>query len=259
VLVRNFCKHPLRVLGRGLWLGGAFLFAALDYAATVALCKKTSRNVACGLWLQRNSRRVLRPVHTELHVTGPIPKSGLLVCNHLSYLDILVIAAITPAVFVSKSEVKRWPVFGWFARIAGTIFVQREKRGDVARTTNEMQAALDAGLLLVLFPEGTSSSGETVLPFRSSLLEPAAKSTHLLHVGYINYSLADGDVVEEVYYWRDMTLFPHLLNLLSKRQLSVRITFAPAQEKSADRKQLALDLHAQVLRLKEDRGHGKEK
>ena len=251
MLARNLCKHPLRVFGRGLWLCGALLFAALDYAGTVALCKKAARNTARGLWLQQNSRRVLRIIRTEIHVTGLIPKSGLLVCNHLSYLDILAIAAITPATFVSKYEIKHWPVFGWFARIAGTIFVQREKRGDVARTTNEMQAALDAGLLLVLFPEGGVSNGETVLLFKSSLLEPAAKSTHPLHVGYINYALTDGDVVEEVYYWRDMTLFPHLLNLLSKRELSVSITFAPAQEKSPDRKQLAQKLHAQVLRLKE--------
>lgn len=233
-----------------MWLCAALLLAAIDYVGTIAFGRKDSRGLARGLWLQRNSRRVLRVIRTDLRVNGPIPKSGLLVCNHLSYLDILTIAAITPTVFVSKHEVKHWPVFGWFARIAGTIFVQREKRGDVARTNNEMQAALEAGALLVLFPEGGSSNGETVLPFKSSLFEPAVKSSHPLHIGYINYALTDGNVVEEIYYWRDMTLLPHMLNLLSKRQLSVRITFAPAPEKSTDRKQLAKTLHAQVLRLK---------
>jgi len=254
VLARNFCKHPLRMTGRGLWLCGAFLFAALDYVVTVAFGKKERRSTARGLWLQRNSRRVLRVVRTQIRIGGPVPKRGLLVCNHLSYLDILVIAATAPASFVSKSEIRHWPVFGWFARIAGTIFVRREKRSDVTRAASEMKAALEAGLLLVLFAEGMSSNGETVLPFKSSLLEPAAKSTHPLQVGYINYAIEDGDVVEEVYYWRDMTLLPHLLNLLSKRRLSARVVFAPVPEAKMGRKELARKLHAEVLGLKNGMG-----
>jgi len=172
-----------------------------------------------------------------------------LVCNHLSYLDILVLAAKTPAVFVAKREVKLWPVFGWFARLAGTLFVNREKRTQVAQATAELEQTLDSGALVVLFPEGTSSDGRTVLPFKSALLAPATRSCRPLFAGYICYELDDGDVREEVCYWKDMTLLPHLVNLLSKRAPRVFVRFSQLQHSTTDRKELARQLHSEVLRL----------
>jgi len=201
-------------------------------------------------WLQGVCRRALRVFKASLHVTGPIPSSGLLVCNHLSYLDILVLGATTPCVFVSKCEVRRWPVFGWFASLAGTLFLRREKRSDVARMTREMRRVLDEGALVVLFPEGTSSDGSKVLPFKSSLLEPAIRQPHALSAGFIEYALSDGDVAEEVCYWKDMTLLPHLLNLISKGGLTARLRFAELRHAEGDRKQLARLLHSEVVRLK---------
>src|SRR6185436_7426012 len=108
---------------------------------------------------------VLRLLAADIGSDGPCPRDGLLVSNHLSYLDILVLATLTPAVFVSKSEVKNWPVFGWFARMAGTIFLQRTRRADVVRISEEITTVLRGGHLVVLFPEGTSSNGRQVLPF----------------------------------------------------------------------------------------------
>ena len=206
--------------------------------------------MARAAWLQRSSRRVLRIFGTETCVVGRIPGNGLLVCNHLSYLDILILAALTPSRFVAKSEVKNWPVFGWFAHLAGTIFVERSKRSQAARAAEEIRVALGEGPLLVLFPEGTSSGGETVLPFKSSLLEPAARHLHALTVGLIAYELADGTVSEEVCYWKDMTLVPHLLNFLSKRTLQAFVHFSEAPQETTDRKVLARRLHSEVVRLK---------
>jgi 1-acyl-sn-glycerol-3-phosphate acyltransferase len=97
----------------------------------------------------------------------------LLVANHLSYLDIVLLSSLTPCVFVAKNEVKDWPVFGWFARLAGTVFVDRNDRRDAARANELIRSALREGALVVLFPEGTSSNGSTVLPFKSSLLQAA--------------------------------------------------------------------------------------
>ena len=90
------------------------------------------------------------------------------------------------ALFVAKHEVKSWPVFGWFSKMGGTLFVDRERRTSVGETTNEIQSALDQGALVVLFPEGTSSDGKTVLPFKSSLLEPATRQSNPLFAGSIN-------------------------------------------------------------------------
>jgi 1-acyl-sn-glycerol-3-phosphate acyltransferase len=168
----------------------------------------------------------------------------------LSYLDIIVLATLAPCVFVAKHEVKHWPVFGWFATLAGTVFVHRERRTQAGQSVEKIGAALQTGVLVVLFPEGTSSGGETVLPFKSALLEPAARKPHSLTAGWLHYELADGDASEEVCYWKDMTLVPHLINLCSKRAVQASVHFTQLREGNADRKLLARQLHAEVLRMK---------
>jgi len=243
-------RHPVRVLFRLLWLIAEFTLAALNYARWCGLAKKCPASQRAA-WLRHSSRRMLRIFRTEIKTGGSIPKSGLLVSNHLSYVDILVIASITPAMFVAKREVKSWPVFGFFAKLAGTVFVDRERRTRVGQTTGEIETALNEGALVVLFPEGTSSNGETVLPFKSSLLEPAARQTHALFAGHIQYAIEDGDVGEEVCYWKDMTLVPHLINLLSKRAIKAEVRFTQLRAGSTDRKELAKQLHSEILRLKE--------
>jgi len=247
--MKGLFRHPVRVAYRLPWLMTEFALAALNYA------RWCGRNAPAGkraLWLQKSSRRVLRVLSTEICASGSVPKSGLLVSNHLSYLDILVIASITPAMFVAKREVKSWPVFGFFAKLAGTLFVDRERRTRVGQTTGEIDAALKEGALVVLFPEGTSSDGKTVLPFRSSLLEPATHQTNALFASHIQYQLEDGDVGEEVCYWRDEhTLVPHLMNLLAKKNVRAEVRFMQLRESSTDRKELAKQLHSEILRLKE--------
>ena len=173
-----------------------------------------------------------------------------MVSNHLSYLDILILSALTPALFVAKREVRAWPVFGWFGILAGTIFVDRERRARVLESTRVLEAVLNSGALVVLFPEGTSSDGHDVLPFKSTLLQPIASSRHAVSASAIAYSLRDGDVEEEVCYWKDMTLLPHVLNLLSKEGITARVRFSQVQPGDTDRRALAKRLHAEVVTLK---------
>jgi 1-acyl-sn-glycerol-3-phosphate acyltransferase len=248
--MKSWLKHPLRVTGRLVCLGGELLLAAINYAIQCAFCAQDSLPAARAMWLQNSSHRLLRVFGIETQFTGDIPSSGLLVCNHLSYLDILVLSACAPCVFVAKREVKHWPVFGWSAKLAGTVFVHREQRAQAVQTVDEIEATLQTGVVVVLFPEGTSSGGETVLPFKSSLLEPAARQTHSLTAGLLQYELGDGDVSEEVCYWKDMTLVPHLINLCSKSAVQASVHFNHLREGNADRKQLARQLRAEVLRMK---------
>jgi 1-acyl-sn-glycerol-3-phosphate acyltransferase len=248
--VKSIFQHPLRVTGRLLWLCVELLIAAITYACRRITWSQDALPTMRRQWLQHSSRRVLRILHAHTRASGNIPSSGLLVANHLSYLDILVLASITPCSFVSKHEVKSWPVFGWFATIAGTVFVNRERRTKTAQTTDEIAAVLDTGALLVIFPEGTSTGGDTLLPFKSSLLEPVARQPHPLNVCFLKYELDDGNVSEDVCYWRDMTLLPHMINLLSKRALRVSVKFQEVVKRSSDRKELARQLHAEVLKLK---------
>lgn len=202
------------------------------------------------LWLHRSSQSVLRLLIPRIKTEGPGPRAGLLVSNHLSYLDILVFAAIAPAVFVSKSEIKHWPVFGWFARMAGTIFVQRARRTEVGHIGDEIRDVLRQKQLVVLFPEGTTSNGQQILPFRSSLLEPVCDSACRLTAAYLEYSVADGTAADDVCYWDDMTFFPHLLRLMTRQQVGVRVRFAQVVRDSGNRKDLARQLHSEVVRLK---------
>jgi 1-acyl-sn-glycerol-3-phosphate acyltransferase len=104
---------------------------------------------------------------------------------------------------------------------------------------------------VVLFPEGTSSDGSSVLPFKSSLLEPATRMDHPLSVAFLNYALPDGNVGEDVCYWGDMTLVPHLVNLLSKPRIGVNVAFTRLKQSPGSRKELARHLHSEVLQLKE--------
>lgn len=244
-------KPPLRIVARSLWLAGELVLALIKFVVLFAAHAGTPDRSTRASWLQNICRRALRVFHLELRVTGAIPSCGLLVCNHLSYLDIVVLGATAPCIFVSKCEVRRWPVFGWFASLAGTLFLRRDIRSDVARLTREMRRLLDAGALVVLFPEGTTSDGCEVLPFKSSLLEPATRQSRGLSAGFIEYSLNEGSVADEVCYWRDMTLAPHLLNLLGKRGLEARLSFTELRQASPDRKELARQLHSEVVRLKE--------
>lgn len=225
------------------------LQAVLVYFLRCVFCPKSSRYSARALWLQRTGRRVGRIFRLQVHAAGPVPACGLLISNHVSYVDIIVLLSLAPAMFVAKREVKSWPVLGLMARLGGTLFIDRQRRTHVGEINNDIQNALAAGALVIVFPEGTSSDGKTVLPFKSSLLEPATQQ-HPLTVARVQYTLADGAADEETCYWGDATFFPHLLNLLSKPTVRASVRFAPVERHSADRKELARQLHAEILALK---------
>jgi len=242
----SWFKHPLRVTGRLLWLGWGAVLGLLKYVPRCAFCPADRALQIRSRWLQEACRGGLKVFATQLEVVGPVPTRGFMVCNHLSYMDILVISACTPVLFVAKREVRGWPVFGWFARLAGTLFVHRESRTQVGQVASEIEDAMARGMLVVLFPEGTSSDGKEVLPFKSSLLEPVTRNGYPVTAALVTYELADGDVGEEVCYWKDMTLVPHLLNLMSKESLKARIRFQPSSSERTNRKELARQLHVEV-------------
>lgn len=186
-------------------------------------------------------------IHVNVH--GEIPSGGLIVANHVSYVDIIALSMAATCAFVSKKEVAKWPLFGLYARLGGTVFVDCERRGAVAEVAPEMRERLDAGVPLTLFPEGTSTDGSDVLPFRSSLFEPVVELACPVTACALRYSFEGGSVADEVAYWRDMTLAPHLLNLLGKSGVTLDIHFGPSSRRTGDRKTLARDLHAEVRTL----------
>jgi len=182
-----------------------------------------------------------RRLGVKVAVEGSAPRRGLIVSNHLSYLDILVFASVVPCSFVAKREIKYWPGVGWAASLSGAIYIDRASRSATRRLQPRIAAALARGTRLVLFPEGTSGDGTTVMRFHSSLLEAAVESRSPITAASLRYELDDGDPRLEVCYWGDMTLIPHALRLFRQREVRARVRFGTARIFS-DRKQAAREL-----------------
>ncbi len=202
-------------------------------------------------WMHRWCSTALRCLKITTTVTGPVPRNGLIVSNHLSYLDIFAFGSAMPCVFVSKAEVKSWPVFGTLTTIAGTVYIDRKKRSDTRVANDGIRAALQENLPVLVFPEGTSSDGSDVLPFYPSLFEPAVESEAPITAAHISYELAEGNIGQDIAYWGEMTFFPHLLKLLSKRNVSATVRFSAVARKFTDRKTGAAQTREEVLRLRD--------
>lgn len=203
------------------------------------------------LALHRLCRSLLRHLEVEVVVEGTLPCSGLLVTNHVSFLDIIFLGAVTPMVFVSKSDVAAWPVVGTIASCAGTVFVERRRRLDVSRVNSQVSRALNAGTLVTLFPEGTSSDGSRVLPFQPSLLQPAVEAGISITPGYLRYTGLDGERADDIAYFGDRDLMPCIIALLNRRKTTATLRCAPPLSPATDRKTLASQLHAAVVGLSE--------
>jgi len=183
-------------------------------------------------------------------VEGRPPRGGfLLVANHLSYVDVLVLSSALECTFVSKAEVARWPLVGWLARSAGTLFVERGDRRGLATVAERMRARLAAGEALVLFPEGTSTAGAGVLAFRPSLLQPACELGLAVHAAALRYRTPAGSppASHAIAWWGDDTFVPHLVDLLRLSHFEAHVSFAAEPIASSDRKDLAARLHRAVV------------
>jgi 1-acyl-sn-glycerol-3-phosphate acyltransferase len=194
-----------------------------------------------GRWLQRTAQRGARVLRLRINVIGAWRRTPLIAANHTGYLDIVALAAVAPVRFVAKAEVRHWPVFGWCARCADTIFLARGERSQLVAVNRALQAAADAGSSVVVFPEATSSDGRQVLPFRSSLFAVAATQPHPVLPVWLGYD-------QEVAWWGDMTLVPHLWNVLGREEIRVTVRVGhPIWH--WDRKELAAQLHEAVCEL----------
>lgn len=199
----------------------------------------------------------------RIRVIGePAPRPGtLLIANHASYLDIPIIGAVHPVVFVAKRQVASWPLFGVLARLQRSIFVDRESRQRAQSDILEIERRLAAGDTVVLFPEGTSSDGNRVLAFKSALMaavkrddggegEAGAIMVQPLTVAYTRlHGIPLGrDWRHKVAWYGDMDLVPHLLGVFAAGPIDVELTFHPpvSVEGFLSRKALAAHCHADV-------------
>lgn len=203
-------------------------------------------------WVFRNwARWSARALGARIEVEGsPPPAPFVLVSNHLGYVDIIVLASQIDCVFVSRSDVAGWPVVGPLVRMVGTIFIDREAKRDIPRVLDRVAENLAHGRGIVIFPEGTTSDGSSVLPFRPPLLEAAARAGIPVRCVSLTYRTPPGSAPagETVCWWGDMSFWPHVRRLFRLPYFTARVRFAPDSIRETDRKRLAATAREIVLR-----------
>ncbi len=225
---------------------------ALSLALLRLVTRGENRRRIRSAWFSAWSRLVVRILggRTEVHGTPPrVP--FFLASNHLSYLDILVLAQVAPAVFVSKAEVKHWPVIGWLTRLADTLYINRERKSDIPRANATIAAAIARGDGVALFPEGSSSESDFVMPVRPPLLEVAASNGIPVSVAALYFETRPGDphAHRAICYYGDMVFADHVWKLLHLRGFTVTIRFGEDPVYASDRKALAQRVRAAIHAL----------
>lgn len=199
----------------------------------------------------------LRILGIRLQVRGPsgvrTTSKTLYVCNHLSYLDILLIASVFPAHFVSSREVEEMPFLGLVCKCSGSLFVERRNRQRLSADIAHLSEIISGGRPVLLFPEGTSSDGTDILPFKVSLFAAAERSeTHIIPL-CLKYEFIDGQPFgppnhDKICYYGDMEFFAHLRRLVSIRSASATLTvLKPIPAVFYSRKEIAGMARSQMI------------
>lgn len=216
-LVRGarLCIH----IFRGLAL--AVIYPALGQATQMSILRRWSQTVLDILDVRLDVQGV-----EQLREEG----SGLIVANHISWLDVFALNAVRPARFVAKSEVRGWPLIGTLCIRAGVIFISRSKRADTLRANRAIMDRIARGEWVVLFPEGTSTDGSDVAPFHASLFQSAIDGAHVVAPVAIHYHDGRGNHTRDAAFIGDMTFLESLINVLLSEALHVTLVFLPAMD-----------------------------
>ena len=195
---------------------------------------------------------LLNLLNIRLFLHGMPPAYGsrplMIVANHVSWLDIFAINSIVPSRFVAKSEIRAWPFVGWLCARAGTIFIQRGRRQDTARVNHTVAAALRAGDVFAVFPEGTTTDGSTVLKFHASLLEPALEAAAAVQPVALRFERSDGTLCTEVAYDGDRSVWDVLMGMTSQHEILAHVCFLdPIIAEDCHRRDIAREAREAIL------------
>lgn len=238
-----FLRRPLRIsllLLHVVWgmvlAGGVFPF-----------CRPAQRDRIIMAW----ARRTLKVLGVRTHVGAApsLPGGALLVCNHVSWLDIYLIYAAHRVHFVSKSEVRAWPVAGWLAHKTGTLFLERGRRADTARVNSDMRALMQGGAWVAVFPEGTTSDGRGLLRFLPSLLQPAVELNCPIVPAALRYRTLDNQYSATPAYIDQISLWQSLKHIVSEPGLIAELHFGEPILPNGHRRDLATQAEAATARL----------
>lgn len=202
------------------------------------------------LWVQQTCLGILKGVGIHYRVDGTPPTHGLVVANHLSYIDILVLSAAMPCFFVAKVEIGGWPFFGKAARLGGTIFLDRSSLASANSVASQMTERLKLPMPLLLFPEGTSTDGSQLLRFHSRLIDPATSAGVPITTASVRYVIDGGVEEKELCWYGDMLFLPHLLKTLRTPGFSGEVTFGEPRIYT-DRRTAANETFEEITAMRE--------
>jgi 1-acyl-sn-glycerol-3-phosphate acyltransferase len=203
---------------------------------------------------QRWSAQLLDILAITAQVEGEAPPPGetatMIAANHVSWIDIFLISSVRPTRFVAKSEIRAWPLAGWIADRAGTLFIQRDQMRDMARIDARVREVMNQGDCVGLFPEGITTAGDELRKFHTSLFEPAVANAAHVHPVAIRYEHADGTLCRELSFAGDVTFIESMELIVRLRTVRARIMFAPVVDAAgASRRDVAKEVESRVASL----------
>ena len=229
---------PIRALIGFITLVTMIISAILLY---LVINNESKRKALIEVCQRRLCSILLRCFNVEIHYVGaPNPDAKMLMSNHISWLDALLFMPAPKLRFIAKSEVKNWPIIGLLAQLLGTVFIRRENKFQVYRSLPNAQRHIREGDNLVIFPEGTTTTGEGVLPFRPMMFEVAIREKCLVQPVAVRYWNHHKTISAATPFIGDDGIFMSIMKLLFERKTYAHVHFLPALDPTElDRKQLA--------------------
>lgn len=227
---------------RGVWRMARVGIHLTHGAATVAL-RYPRADLALRLKLKQEwSNRLLTILGIEMVTQGTMtPRVAVIIANHTSWVDIFAINALSPAAFVCKDDVRCWPLIGWLCANTDSIFIRRGHSRAARHVADEVRAALFSGRTVAIFPEGTTTEGDTVLPFHGALLQPAIDTGYPVQPVALRYRGPDGLPTARVAYCGDLSFGASLWRICSTRGLKVELATLPLIETGEVRRNALAD------------------
>ena len=198
------------------------------------------------------SAKLLRILNIAAVLEGDAPRgdAAMIAANHVSWVDVFLISSVKPTRFVAKSEIRGWPIAGWIADRAGTLFIRRDQLRDMARIEARVREMLGEGDCVGLFPEGITTEGDELRKFHSSLFEPAVANGARVHPAAIRYEHPDGSLCRQMSFIGERTFMQSVGLIVRQKAVRARIMFAaPVETIGASRREVALAVEARVASL----------
>jgi len=248
----------IAILSLGLFFFGVLVVLHL----CISVLRLPNRWKIVSRWIRGFTWSMIRILNIKITVDGDegqLQRGGyVIISNHFGYLDGIVLGSLFPVIFVSKTEVKSWPVIGWWTTLCGTVFINRQRKDLIPLAVKEISEKLKQGANILLFPEGAATNGERMLPFQTAPLAAPLRSRAIIVPLTLAYQSVEGQPVSAanrdlIYCYDDMPDASHFWKLLGLRRIEARVTIQPKvecsryEDSSAGRKRLAEDCYNRVL------------